>query len=73
MVDTGIQDETLDVVLNTLLSTGTINVRTLSLPKDKKVLNTLKINEKDSCLISHEVLIFKAIIKKNQKDLKILK
>ena len=43
MVDTGIQDETLFAVLNTMLSTGKISVRTLSLPTDRKALNVSKI------------------------------
>ena len=67
MEDTGIQRETLSVVLNTLLSTSTINVRRLSLPIDKKTHNVSQIDSKDSYLISSQVLIFKTLIRKISK------
>lgn len=64
MNDTGIQSETLGLVLKTLLSTSNINVRKLVLPIDRIVPNVSKIDEKDTSLLSQEVLIFKSIIRK---------
>ena len=64
MNDTGLHSETLDCVLKTLLNTSNINVRRLTLPTDRIIYNSYKISATDDNLISHEVIIFKTIVKK---------
>lgn len=62
MSDTGIENNTLLSILNIFFETGTINVRRLSLPNDKKVKNSEILNRVD--IINKENFIFKSIINK---------
>ena len=62
--DTGIQDETLSIVLESLIKNGKVNVRSLSLPSDKKAYSATKIDEFDPIIIAKEVIIFKRIVEK---------
>lgn len=64
MIDTGIQKETLEVVLNSLISGNSIDVHRLSLPNDKTVLRVEPININDEYLILCQLSIFKSIVKK---------
>ena len=62
MTDTGVEDKTLEIVLNSLFS-GAIDVRKLVLPTDKKVEGKSDPNINET-RVKYEVLIFKATIKK---------
>jgi len=61
MHDTGIQHNTLSVVIKELLNNGTIDVRKLILPLDKKANYSDGYEYKDY-LIQNEIFIFKQIV-----------
>jgi len=63
MSDTGLENETLLSVMNSLLENGTINVRRLCLSTDRKVKSNGELLNKD-IIISNEVIIFKSIVNK---------
>lgn len=67
--DTGIKDNTLAIVLSNLLTNGTTDVRKLKLPTDKDVNYENNFYLDNNLLISNQILIYRAIINKIEKEI----
>lgn len=66
--DTGLKDETIKTIINEFLNKETIDVRTISLPTDKKV-NYVDGVKNNDYLFKCEVCIFRKIVEKLKNEI----
>ncbi len=63
LIDIGLDEDTLNIILNKMLNNEEFNSRTFSLPDDKKVLKVKPLENNDNSITLHNILLFKTLVR----------